>query len=118
MLLDVLSLIQADEEVSWCDTALCCLLWYQKEVEALVVILILYQLAVDDTSRLRVRGLTIRSLDEHSLVDPFVHNHKSEIWHGELVVEWPHSFFELSDLLRDDLVSHLLTDTISVDDDL
>lgn len=94
------------------------LLGYQEEVEALVVVLVLNELAVDDTTGLRVAGLAVSVLDEHSLVDSLVDHNKSDGWHRELVVEWLDCFLELGDLLGDDLVSHLLSDTVSVDDDL
>lgn len=94
------------------------LLGNKEEVEALVVILVFNKLAINDTTRLRIRRLAISVLDEHSLVDSFVDNYKSDGRLRELVVKWLDSFFELSDLLSNDLVSHLLSNSVSVDDDL
>ena len=68
--------------MSWGYTSLSGLLRNKEEVEALVVVLILHELAVDDATGLRIRSLTISILDEHSLVDPFVDYDKSEGWHS------------------------------------
>lgn len=104
--------------MSWSYASLGGLLRNKEEVEALVVILVFNKLAVNDTTRLRIRRLAISVLDEHSLVDSFVDNDKSDGRLRELVVKWLDSFFELSDLLSNDLVSHLLSNSVSVDDDL
>lgn len=94
------------------------LLRNKEEVEALVVILVFNKLAINDTTWLRIRRLAISVLDEHSLVDSFVDNDKSDGRLRELVVKWLDSFSELMDLLLNDLVSHLLSNSVSVDDDL
>jgi hypothetical protein len=104
--------------MSWSYASLGGLLGNKEEVEALVVILVFNKLAINDTTRLRIRRLAISVLDEHSLVDSFVDNYKSDGRLRELVVKWLDSFFELSDLLSNDLVSHLLSNSVSVDDDL
>lgn len=104
--------------MSWSYASLGGLLGNKEEVEALVVILVFNKLAVNDTTWLRIRRLAISVLDEHSLVDSFVDNDKSDGRLRELVVKWLDSFFELSDLLLNDLVSHLLSNSVSVDDDL
>ena len=104
--------------MSWSHAPLGSLLWNQEEVEALVVILVLDELVVNDTSRLGVGGLSVSVLNEHSLVDSFVHYYKSEGWHRELVVQRLDRCLELSNLLGNDLVSHLLSYSVSVDDDL
>jgi hypothetical protein len=105
--------------MNWSDTSLSGLLWHQVEVELLIAIVVLDKLRVDDASWLRVVGLTISASNEHSLVDSLVHDNKSDWrWATDLVVEWSESFLELSDLLLNDLVSHLSTNSISVDQDL
>ena len=104
--------------MNWSNTSLSGLLWHQVEVELLITIVVLDQLRVDDASRLRVVSLTISTSDEHSLVDSLVHDNKSDWrWTTDLVVEWLEGFLELSNLLLNDLVSHLGTDSISVDED-
>jgi len=114
---DVTGLVHADEEMSWSDASLSGLLWYQEEVKALVVILVLHKLIVNDATRLWIRCLSMTVLNEHPLVDPFVHNNKGNGWHWEFVVERLNCLLELGDFLGNDLVSHLLSYSISVDDD-
>ena len=105
--------------MNWSDASLGSLLWHQVEVELLVTLVILDQLRVDDASWLRVISLTISSCDEHSLVDSFVHDNKSDWrWATDLIVEWLEGLLELSNLLLNDLVSHLCSNSISVDEDL
>ena len=115
---NVVGLVHADKEMSWGYASLGSLLGNKEEVEALVVVLVLHELAVNDTARLRIRSLTISVFDEHSLVDSLVHNDKSECRHCKLVVQRLNRGLELSDLLGNDLVSHLLSYSIHVDDDL
>jgi len=56
-------------------------------------------------------------LDEESLSDALVHHNKSDFRRVlALVVDLIEHFLELGDLLSDDLISHGITDTISVDD--
>ena len=117
VLWDVIRLIHTYEEMGGSDTTLCGLLWYQEEVKALVVVLVLHKLAVDDTTRLWVWGFSIAVLNEHSLVDPFVDHDKGDGWHWKLVVERLNCLLELGDFLGNDLVSHLLSHSVSVDDD-
>ena len=104
--------------MSWSYTSLSCLLWYQEEVKALVVVLVFYKLTVDDTSWLRITGLSISVSNKHPLVNSLVHNYESEGRLGHLIVKRLDGCLELSDLLLHDLVSHLLADTIPVDDNL
>jgi len=109
--------------MGWSDASLGCLLWDEEEVEALVVLLILNKVGVNDTAWRWVfdcgSAVTTLTLDEHPLVDSLVDNDKSD-WRNtsELVVEWLENFFELRDFLLDDLVSHSFSDSVSVDDDL
>lgn len=102
------------------DASLSRLLWYQEEVEALIVGFILHKTCVNDATWRRVLNLvTMTSLDEHSLVDPLVHHNERDLWKVcRFVVHRLNGFFELRDLLVNDLVSHLLANSIPVDDDL
>jgi len=67
--------------MSWSDAPLSGLLWYQEEVKALVVILVLHKLIVNDATRLWIGCFSIIVLNEHPLVDSFVDNHKGNGWH-------------------------------------
>ena len=103
----------------WGNTSLSGLLGHQEEIKALVVQLVLDKVGVNDATWLRVLNTTTARLEEHPLVDPLVDHHQRDLDRScSLVVEGLESFFELSDLLVEDLVSHLLTYTIPVDDDL
>ena len=105
--------------MNWSHTTLSGLLRYQVEVELLGTIVVLDQLGVDDTTWLRIISLSVSTSNKHSLVDSFVDNYESDWrWATNLVVEWLKSFLELTNLLFNDLVSHLGTYSISIDDDL
>lgn len=105
--------------MGWRNTSLSRLLGHQEEVKALVVELVLHKVGINDATGLRVLDLTVARLQEHPLIDPLVdHNQRDLDWRCRLVVEGRESFLELCDLLVQDLVSHLLTHTIPVDDDL
>jgi len=105
--------------VSRCDAALGGLLRHQEEIEAFVANLILNETRVDDATWWRVINLVVSALNKHPLMDPLVHDSKCDCWlFSCLVVERRKSCLKLSDLLRDDLVSHLLANSISVDNDL
>lgn len=92
----------------------------KEEVEALVVLTVLNEVGVDDTTWWWVlNGLAISALDEHSLVDSLVDNHESDGRDAsQLVVNRFESFLELRDFLQNNLVSHSFSNSISVDDDL
>lgn len=101
------------------DAALGGLLRHQEEVEAFIASLILNETRVDDATWWRVIHLVVSALNEHPLMDPLVHNSKCDCWWmRRLVVERQKSCLKLSNLLSDELVSHLLADSISVDNDL
>ena len=105
--------------MSRCDAALGGLLRHQEEIEAAIASLILNETRVDDATWWRVINLVVSALDKHPLMDPLVHDSKCDCWWiCCLVVERRKSCLKLSDLLRDDLVSHLLANSISVDNDL
>lgn len=73
------------------------LLWNKEEVEALVVLLVLNKVSINDTAWWRVLDrLTIRALDEHSLVDSFVDDHQSN-WRNtcESIIDRLEGLFEL-----------------------
>lgn len=104
--------------MSWRDASLSGLLWNKEEVEALVVLLVLNEVGIDDAAWWRVvDGLTIRAFDEHPLVDPFVDDYQSD-WRNTCdgIIDRLEGLFELRDLLFDDLVSLSFANTISVDD--
>lgn len=116
---EVLGFVEADVEVSRGDTSLGGLLRDEEEVETDVALLVLDQALIDDTSWWRIADIitSLRSLDEHTLVDPLVNNDQSN-WRntGDLVVERLEHLLELPDFLFDDLISHSLADSVSVDD--
>lgn len=117
---EILRLIQADVEVGWRHTSLSCLLRNQEEIEALVVLLVLNEVGIDDAARLWVlHASAVWSLDKHPLVDSLVDYDQSDWWDScDGVVDRLQHLLELRDLLLNDLISHSLTNTISVDDDL
>lgn len=120
VLRQVFGFVETDVEVSWGNTSLGGLLRDEEEVEADVVLLILDQALIDDTSWWWIADIAAAfgSLDEHTLVDPLVYDDQSNWWDtGDLVVEWPEHLLELPNFFFDDLVSHTLADSISVDDD-
>lgn len=92
------------------------LLWNQEEVEADVVVLVFDEAVVNDTSRRRV-GDSRPVLHEHPLVDALVDDDQSDGWRPRCVVESREHLSQLSNLFLDDLVSHALADSISVDQD-
>lgn len=105
--------------MNWGDTSLSGLLWNQIEVELLSSVVVLYELGVNDTTWLRVVSLSVPTSNEHSLVDSLVDNDQSDWWWAaDLIVERFESFLELSNFLLNNLVSHLSTDTIPVDNNL
>ena len=115
----VFGFVEADVEVSRGNASLGGLLRYEEEVEADVVLLILNQALIDDTSWWRIADIitSFRSLDEHTLVDPLVNYDQSNGRNlSDLVVEWLEHLLELPDFFFDDLVSHTLADSISVND--
>lgn len=116
----ILGLVETNVEVSRRNTSLGGLLRDKEEVEAHVFLVVLDQSLIDDTSWWRIADIitSFGSLDEHTLVDPLVNYDESNRRDaGDLVVEWLEHLLELPDLFLDDLVSHALADTISVDDD-
>ena len=105
--------------MNWGDTSLSGLLWNQIEVELLSSVVVLYELGVNDTTWLRVVSLSVPTSNEYSLVDSLVDNDQSDWWWAtDLIVERFESFLELSNFLLNNLVSHLSTDTIPVDNNL
>jgi len=116
---NVLGLVEAHIVMNWGDTSLSGLLWNQIEVELISSIVVLDELGVNNTSWLRILSFSISTCNKHSLVDSFVHNDQSDWrWSTDLVVERFESFFELANFLLNNLVSHLSTDTIPVDNNL
>ena len=100
-------------------TTLSCLLRNQEEVEALIAFAVFYESSINDGSRLRIHSVSTSSICKHPLVDSLVHNYQSDWrWTTQLVVDWSESFLELSNLFLNDLVSHLFSNTVSVDDKL
>ena len=116
---NVFGLIQAYKEMNWSNTSLSSLLRYQEEVKALIALAILDKVCINDWPWLRVLNSAALTLNEHSLVDSFVDDHKWNWWWSwYLVIERSESCFKLRDLLFDDLVSHLLSNSISEDQKL
>jgi len=116
---EVFGLVKTHVEVNRSDATLRGLLWNQEEVKSLIFV-ILDELLVNDAAGWRVLdGSSIPASHEHSLVDPLVdHGQSDGRSAAHLVVQGLQGLLELTDLLGDDLVSHLVTHTISVDDDL
>lgn len=117
---EVFRLVETHVEVNWSDATLRGLLRNQEEVKSLGTLVVLDEVLVDDTTRWWVfGGPTVSASHEHPLVDPLVDHGQG---HGrraaDLVVQGLKGLLELADLLVDDLLSHLVTDSISVDDDL
>lgn len=106
--------------MSWGDTSLSSLLRNQEEIEALIVLLVLHKIGINDAAWWRVvDGLAISALNEHPLVDSLVDDDESD-WRNttDCVVDRLQGFLELGDLFVDDLLSHGFSDTVSVDEDL
>lgn len=114
---DVFWLVQADKEMDWGHTSLSGLLRHKEKVKFFVTVAVLNKVGIDDWARWWIITLAISSLNEHSLVDPLVDNDESD-WRRStnLVIERLESFLELSDLFINDLFSHLLSNSISIDD--
>ena len=102
--------------MSWLHTANGGLLRNQKEVIALII-LVLNQLLVNDSSWWRVDNLT-SIFTEHPLIYSFVDDNQSNLWRIHLIVSVLEYFFELDNLFLQDLLSLLLPCSISVDDEL
>lgn len=117
---EVFRLVETHVEVNWSDATLRGLLWNQEEVKSLGSLVVLDEVLVNDTTRWWVfGGSTVSTSHEHSLVDPLVdHGQGDGRRAADLVVQGLEGLLELAHLLVDDLLSHLVTDTISVDDDL
>lgn len=74
---------------------------------------------VDNAAGRRVGKSTVRLLDEETLSDALVHDNDSNSrLFSNLVVEISNDRSELGDLVGKDLLSHRITDTISVDDEV
>jgi hypothetical protein len=91
----------------------------QVKIELLRSLVVLDELLVDDASWLRVLSLTVPSSNKHSLVDSLVDDDQSD-WRNtrNLVVERLECLLELTNLLVNNLASHLSSDTIPVDNNL
>ena len=73
----------------WSDTTLSGLLRHEEEIEALVTFAILNEIGIDNRAWCWVLNLSTSSISEHSLVDSFIYNNKSDRWRStNLVVEW------------------------------
>lgn len=99
------------------QAALSSLLIHHKVVESLVSVVILNKLRVDDGTRLRILK-AVAVLQEDPLIDSLVHNNQSKLWNVSLVAEAVDHLSELTDLLGEDLLPHLLANTIAEDDNL
>lgn len=55
---------------------------------------------------------------EHSLIDSFVNNNKSNRWNAQLVIRILENLLELRDLFFNNFISHSFSNTVSVNDDL
>lgn len=113
----MVGLVEGDEEVSGSHAALGGQLGNQEEVIALVSIAVLNKTQVYDCAWLWVQHLLVVVLDEHSLVDPLVDHDKSDQRWVHVVESILEDGLELGDLSVDDLLAHLVADTIAVDDD-
>ena len=76
---EIRRLVQAHVVVGRSGASLGSTLRHQEEVEALVVLLVLNQVGVDDAARRRVlHPVAMLVLDEDPLVDALVHNNQSD----------------------------------------
>ena len=106
--------------MDWGHASLGGLLRHKEEVEALDASVVLDEVVVDDAAWWRVlSSATVSTHDEHPLIDPLVDDCESNWWWStHLVVQRLESFLELTNLALNDLVSHLIANTVSVDDEL
>lgn len=118
LLTHIFRLIQRHKVMSWRDAALGCQLRHQEEIEALVFLSVLNKLGINDGSRLWIGCIRALS-DKHSLINPLVNHDEWYLGHGHWVAkDLGEDGSELLDLSIDDLLSLLLTDTVSEDNDL
>lgn len=105
--------------MSWCNTALSSLLWNHEEVKAEIGVIILNKNRVDNRAwRWILDLLSFLGEHEHPLVDSLVDDNKSHRRLTKLVVRVLENLLELRDFLIYDLISHALSNTVSVNDDL
>lgn len=101
------------------DTALVSELRNQKEVILHVTISALDHLRVHNAAGRRVNELTVVPFNEEPLGDPLVDNDDCQLrLLGCLVVDFIDCFLELGNLFLENLLSHGITNTISVDDEV
>lgn len=105
--------------MDWSHTTLSGLLRDQIEVKLLSALVVLDELGVNYTTRLRIFSFTVPSSNKHSLVDSLVDNYQSDWWWTtDLVIQRLEGLLELSNFLVNDLVAHLCTHTIPIDNNL
>lgn len=105
--------------MDWSHASLSGLLRDQIEVKLLSALVVLDELGVNNTTRLRILSLTVPSGNKHSLVDSLVDDYQSNgRWTTDLVIQRLESLLELTNFLVNDLVAHLCTDTIPIDNNL
>jgi len=75
-------------------------------------------LGVEDGAGGWVREAAPFVFEEESLGDPLVNDDHGDLGGGSLVVELLDGFAELGDLSGEDLLSHGITDTIAVNDEV
>ena len=118
-LLCQLRVVEGHIEVSWEHTALSSELRNQIEVVLFVRVFILNDLGVNNAARWWIDQCSLSIVNEEPLSDSLVDYDQSDGWFlGTLVVHLVDHLLELSDLLLNDLSSHGITDTVSVDDEV
>lgn len=111
-------LVQRNVVMSWCHTTLGCQLRHKEEIEAFVCFGVLDELGIEASSWLWIFGLITIVIDEHALIDAFVHHNQSDLGCftiSELLVE---DASELMNLIVDAESSLLGAETITIDEDL
>lgn len=111
--------VESNVEVGWQDTPLGCELGHQVEIILDVRVIILHDLVVNQAPRRWVLNGSIFTLNKEPLSDSLVDDDNSDVrlLLGE-VVGLMDSLSDLSDLLLEDLSSHGITNTISVDNEV
>lgn len=95
------------------------ILWNQVEVILIVGVSVLYNSSVNQASRRRILKSSALILNKESLSDALVHNDNSdERLLGSFVVGLSDSILELGYLSLENLTSHSITDSVSVDDEV
>lgn len=112
-------IVLCDIEVSGLHGTLGHGVWHEEEVEfAVDDLCLLNESLIDEGSLRRVEDLGARLLEE-PLSDSLVDDDEGDVWELLLfTVLISHDLLQLLELVRDDLLSHGIADTISVDENV